>query len=567
MKVPQVRTRSNVGQVALKGVQATGDDFGGQFAQPLAQAGNAINEFALKEFQAANIAAVQEAESGLYQWENDSLYGDNGLYKRKGKDAMGASDELLTGFDKYTQEVMSTLTNDQQRNAFRRSMESRRRDLMNTSSRYQFAELQSYKEQQSQAYIANSQIAAANNYQDPSRVNEEINRQVDSIRATANANGTSPEATKLLIESTISTTHQSVIERALSNKEYGFAKSYFDRNKDNILPDKRDSIKSQITIGDVRATSQSYTDNIFGSGVDEKTALKQAREISNPEVRDQVVQRLKIRYEEQAEEQKAFLSQNFNNAANIIEQTGDPDSVPPEVWANLSITQRNAIDARAEQLRKGEDPSTDWKVWTNLNEMPDEQLANVNLWEYRSQLSNKHYQDFHNEQQKIKEEIEKGQKNPSLSSTLTFKDRTKQVATAAGIIPAGKTPTKWSDDEALRYGQFQTEASSRIEAYEFNKGSKATGEEVQRILDEMVVESVKVKQFWSDKELFTYEVTEDEKGDSYVPYSEIPSNETETAKNLLKSRGLSPTKKRIERLYAAMLLGDKLLADQILEGN
>lgn len=565
MKVPQVRTRSNVGQVALKGVQATGEDFGGQLAQPLAQAGKAINEFALKEFQAANIAAVQEAESGLYQWENDSLYGDNGLYKRKGKDAMGASDELLTGFDKYTQEVMSTLTNDQQRNAFRRSMESRRRDLMNTSSRYQFAELQSYKEQQSQAYIANSQIAAANHYQDPNRVNEEINRQVDSIRATANANGQSPELTKLQIESAVSTTHKTVIERALSNREYGRAKSYFDQNKDRILPDVRDSLSKMITEGNAIQEAQSATDSIMNMGLNEKDSLAYARKNYSGKQRDQVVQRLKVRYSEQ-EQIKIFNDIEASQVAyNQILNGQDIDVVNA---SNLTDEVAKSLGEYKVAIETGTPVVTSPENKSRLDFLYADhpsQFMNTNLLQYRSSLSDSDYNQYVKLQSDMIAKAKEAQKNggksfqPS-SDFYTPKSYTSRVSKDFGIYDPGKPESKQPEYKAY-YAKFADSVDLKLLEAQAVKGDKLTWDEEKKIIDnEAAFWKVNVSKsglVFNQDDIFVGSLTEEElaSGDYFVDVNGMPEEVSVKLTEYLIRNKIPPTE---ENVMEAFRLGKHL---------
>lgn len=565
MKVPQVRTRSNVGQVTLRGARATASDFDAGLSGVAANIGEGLNEYALKEFQASNIAAVQEAESKLYEWENDSLYGDNGLYKRKGRDAMGASDELINGFNAYTQEVMATLTNEQQKNAFKQSVDSRRRDLMNTSSRYQFTELQNYKSQQSEAYIENSQIAAANHYQNPDRVNEEITRQVDSIRATANANGQAPELTKLQVESAVSTTHKTVIERALSNREYGRAKSYFERNKDRILPDVRDSLSKMITEGNAIQEAQSATDSIMNMGLNEKDSLAYARKNYSGKQRDQVVQRLKVRYAEQ-EQTKIFNDIEASQVAyNQILNGQDIDVVNA---SNLTDDVAKSLDEYKVALETGTPVVTSPENKSRLDFLYADhpsQFMNTNLLQYRSSLSDSDYNQYVQLQSDMIAKAKEAQRNggksfqPS-SDFYTPKSYTSRVSKDFGIYDPDKPESKQTEYKAY-YAKFADSVDFKLLEAQAAKGDKLTWDEEKKIIDnEAAFWKVNVSKsglVFNQDDIFVGSLTEEElaSGDYFVDVNGIPEEVSVKLTEYLIRNKIPPTE---ENVMEAFRLGKHL---------
>tara|TARA_R110002096_G_scaffold425519_1_gene634181 strand:- start:3487 stop:3993 length:507 start_codon:yes stop_codon:yes gene_type:complete len=117
--IPKRQTQNITGQVNTVGVEKTGEDFGAGLAN---QAANIVQDIGLKQQASFNLAAVQEAETGLSEWENESLYGENGFYKLKGKNAAEQSDQYLSNFDKFIAEKQSLLTNDIQKKHFNRML-------------------------------------------------------------------------------------------------------------------------------------------------------------------------------------------------------------------------------------------------------------------------------------------------------------------------------------------------------------------------------------------------------------------------------------------------------------
>lgn len=565
--IPQRKTRNLTGQVNTVGVERTGEDYGAGLAS---QAANILQQEAAKQHASMNIAAVQEAETGLSEWENESLYGDNGFYKLKGKNAAEQSDVYLSNFDKFVAEREGQLTNEQQKQVFRKNADNRRRDLQRSVMRHEVSEVEAYKQKQHVASIAVSQLAATNNYADEERVIQEVDRQRDSIYAQGNLQGKSAEDIKLEIGVAESTTFDSVISKMLADENYDGAESYFNKYEEKLLPEVRNRLKASVNEGQTRSKSQVSTDAIMNEALPEDQALKKAREIEDPEVRDQTVQRLKTRYAEIDAAKAQAQKENMQTSADIIESGAGVDGIPPNIWLNLTAQQRSSLETRSRQVKSGVEPVTDWKVFTNLYSMEPSKLAKVNMLDYRSQLSNTHYQSMLSQQESVITAMKNGQRNPDLANTLTFKDRTKNVAVSAGILPAGKSPSKYSEDEAMRYGKFQTHAASRIEEFERIKGKKSTGSEQQQILDEMVLETVKIQNeswFGSDQAKFPYEVLADEKGQSYVLYESVPVSSVNSIKNLLTSNGVPITIDRVQRVYAARLLNDVELVQRILNGE
>lgn len=565
IEIPRRSARNLVGNAPVVGVEKTGADFGGQIAETAA---NIFQQEAVKRQTEFNIAAIQEAETSLSAWENESLYGENGFYKLKGKNAAEQSDVYLSNFDKYVAEQEGLLTNDVQKQRFRVAANNRRDDLERSVMRHEMAEIQNYKQQQHVASIASSQLAAANNYMDEERVGEEIERQRDAIYAQGNLQGKDPKEVALEINVAESTTFESVISKMLADNNYQGAEAYFEKYQDKLMPEVRNRLKASVEEGSVRVKSQQTTDQIMNEALPEDEALKKAREIEDPQVRDQTVQRVKTRYAEIDSAKQQAQTENMQTASDIIETGAGVDAIPPNMWLNLTAGQRSNLETRSRQVKAGIEPVTDWKVFTRLYNLPAGELAKVNMLDYRASLSNTHYQSMLSQQKSVQTALANGQRNPDLANTLTFKDRAKNVAVQAGILPAGKSPSKYSDDEAKRYGTFQTEAASRIEEFERIKGKKSTGSEQQQILDEMVLETVKINVDWArDPERFTFEVLDDERGNAYVKMDKIPTSSVNSIRNLLTSNGVAITKDRVQRMYAARLLNDLELVQRILNGE
>ncbi len=307
IQIPSQQTRANVGRVVLEGTQKTGAEFG---ASALGEAGQAVGSVmmqqAQRQQQQANLAAVQEQSTSLSSFVNDSLYGENGLYTKKGKNALTASDDLMTAFNKYADESAMNLTNDTQKNAFNQQVEKYRGRLESDSMRYQMGQVQAYENEQQQAYVANLQIDAANNFNDEQRVNQLIDDQMDSIRASGVLHGKSEDQISLEQMTASSMTHVGVVDRMISAQDYSGAKDYIEKYKDGIMPDKRDRLNGIIE--SARSASMAKERQRMGDDISDYVAYMNA---GGTDKRQYSESTLKAVY---GEEQGAKVYENITDA-------------------------------------------------------------------------------------------------------------------------------------------------------------------------------------------------------------------------------------------------------------
>lgn len=247
--IPTPRTSTNVGRPALLQADTSAESMGAGVAQAVGQAAVGLaNVFQQKQRQ-VDLAAVQEQSNALDGFTNNALYGDNGLYTKKGKSALGASDELLQSFDTFTSEQLAALTNEDQRKAYQAQVTRARTNLQSDSMRYQLQQSQAYEAEQQAAYLTNSKISAANNYQNEDRVNQDIGAQIDSIKAFGKLHGQSDEDVRLNILQATSVTREAVISRMINESDYAGAEQHLDKYENQIMPDRVDAIRKSINQG------------------------------------------------------------------------------------------------------------------------------------------------------------------------------------------------------------------------------------------------------------------------------------------------------------------------------
>lgn len=281
-----------------------------------------------------------------------------------------------------------------------------------------------------------------------------------------------------------------------------------------------------------------------------------------PGVRDIAKDKLKALHAIE-DQQQAEL---FNQMQLQVERGSSVDSLPVDAVNRMDAKQLKALRTREQELA-GVKIETDWRKWTEVTTMSRSELAAIDdpYTELRPHLDDALYKKaltMINEAKGIGTEGDA----PETSSTLTFNQMIKNSANLVGITPADKTPAKWDEDETMAYARFQNEAAARVEAWERQQGRKATGQEQQKVIDDLLTETIMVDGGWlgGDEERYSFTLDEDELGDAYVPIAEIPEEDATFVRNLLRANGYTADNSVVQRAYAQYKLGNTEAFQQII---
>lgn len=225
--------------------QATPEAFGAGIGRAVGDVANVLVEQAKRDKDAADTAAVMEADRKLADWEISKVYGDDGALRKKGRDTLGLPKQLSDDFDAFTGEVAGSLANDTQRQAFANLSASRRPSLQRTLYAHSAQEMDSFYDQETKGYLDTSRNAAALNYNNPQRVQAEIERGSRAVLANAVQKGLPPEATKAALQQFTSMVHKDVALRMMDADPLA-AKQYVDKNIDSF--EAGDLIQLQRTL-------------------------------------------------------------------------------------------------------------------------------------------------------------------------------------------------------------------------------------------------------------------------------------------------------------------------------
>lgn len=491
--MPRVPTyNSQVKDASLPNVtlsaNAPEEAFGGPAARRITEAArglaNTVFKIADEEKQKADQLAVLDADQKLSAFETFIQYDpQSGAMNKKGKDAFELPDTVKAEWEKKSTEIEKDLKNDSQRMAYKKMVVQRWGSLDQNIQRHVSNEIRQYDDQVTDSYLTNERDAATANYLDQGRINMSIDRQRSEVVKHAMRNGLPEEWMKGKIDEVTSKTHVSVINRMLVNDQDLTAKSYFDEHKPYIAGSDISAVEKVLEEGSLRGESQRQSDKIMATTDTMSEAIESSKKVEDPKLRDAIVDRIKDNYSLRKVADEERRTQLYQGAANIVEQTKDRDKVPPHVWAQLNLSERNAIDARARQLREGVPPVTNWPTYYELKTLASapatrDKFLRENLLVYRPDMADSEFKELINLQTNMRNGDDK-----ELDGYRTKAEIVNSTLNSIGVDPTPKPGKKEADSVSL----FRRQVDEQIVQMQQQTGKKATNADVQGIVDNLVV--------------------------------------------------------------------------------
>lgn len=216
---------------------AAGADVGADsIGRGLQQVGGVLGQIAQQEKQKVDIAAVMQAEADLRQYQNTVLFGDGtgqniGAFGTKGKDAFGLPERILPELDKKRSEIAARL-NGGQRSMFENRTADWTTQTQGDLLRHVARESDAYTKETTKAYIDASAQTAVLYYNDPKRVDSEIQRAQDAY--LVGNPGDPPEATRLALQTIESQTRRNILNRLMTESP-SQAQAYYQQYRDKFI--------------------------------------------------------------------------------------------------------------------------------------------------------------------------------------------------------------------------------------------------------------------------------------------------------------------------------------------
>jgi hypothetical protein len=207
----------------------------------------ALFEVKQREQLQADQTAVTEADRQLGQVENGLLYDpQNGALTKQGKDAIRISGPTLTQYDQQTARVAGSLVTPRAKRVFQEAAGKRRLDIERELAGHEVQQREVYADNEAKSYVLQSVDSAANHWNDPIRVSEELNRQRAVIEQQASRKGWSSAQKDVALRAAQSDLHTGVVGRMIGMQQIGKASEYLAVNAPNMDDTAVESLQRRI---------------------------------------------------------------------------------------------------------------------------------------------------------------------------------------------------------------------------------------------------------------------------------------------------------------------------------
>lgn len=198
-----------------------------------------------KSVEDADNAALIEAESQLSNWKLGTMFGEGGVYSRKGESALDITNQTLPQFDKEAERIGATLTSPRQQARWKALVASQRSGLNGELNRYEFGERQAYYDNVDEASLKSATAGATAYYQDPQQVAYYQNKGARIVLANGQRKGLPQEAIEQNIQAFNSGMAVSVIDRMAADDPLK-AQQYYATASSYMTPDDRAKVSKTL---------------------------------------------------------------------------------------------------------------------------------------------------------------------------------------------------------------------------------------------------------------------------------------------------------------------------------
>lgn len=475
--LPQVRVPADAPLSAFGGGESLD-----RLGRAVVGAADTVRRIALDEKQKADDALSQKAYTEFVNRKNQRAWNpDDGALTRRGEQAIGLIDEYMPLLDQDAADIeKNMLKNESQRQFFRRMVEQEKRSFHAQLMKHSLAETEKFADETALATVESLYNDTVLNFHEPGRVEENLTKMRGAI--LSRADGKPKEWVDAKVAEAVSKTHAGVINRLLSTNQDLAAKSYFENHKEEITnADIRKNIEKVIEEGSLRGESQRRSDAIVSKAQTMTEALEEARKVKDPELRDEVVSRVKDYFSLKKLADNERTEDLHRRAADVIDRTGSIDNIPPEEWSQFSLSERSALKSYAEKIRDGTlstDANTYYELVT-LSSAPEtrSKFMRMNLADPKiiSKLSRSDWKKIVDIQAGLRKGDEKTSRR--LDGIRSDMEIVKSSLRAAGIDP--------KDEEA---NLFYRQVDQQVLQLQERTGKKVTNEDIQRIVDNLLVQ-------------------------------------------------------------------------------
>lgn len=317
-------------------------------------------------------AAFFDAQVQVNDWEAANLHDpEKGAKSKRGKDAFELTKTLPESFDQFRDKVVTGLSNNNQRRAVGKLFESRRAQIIGWTGDYVGRERESYEDGVFKAGLTSSIGRVA---LDPALIDQELRNQTVAVVSRMKRQGRDQAEIDVAIGGLGTAMHTAVLDTYLGEEQYSDARAYFSKVSEQLTPDARAKYKKAVDEAGLRQQSQQQADVIIAQAGGRSEAMRLAKAIEDPEVRDATEQRVSRYWSEREQSQNERESKAYSEALSLVENdmAKARAEIPVATWNAMSGEQQARVNDRLRQKATGADVVTDSKVYYELDQLAAE---------------------------------------------------------------------------------------------------------------------------------------------------------------------------------------------------
>lgn len=365
---------------------------------------------------------------------------------------------------------------------------------------------------------------------------------------------------KELMRTSLTALHTDVIRNFVAKEQDGMAAAYLKANKGEIASDKLDEMTKLIGENNTATTSLNISRQLTGTLSEQLAAVDKmyADGKINQKVYDSTVARVEHNWNRSQTQKAEWEKGLIGNAQAWLDANKDKtaEDLPAQMKLNL---QNSGHWATIKGYAKNGRFENDAKTWGEIISMPQSTLGEMTPSQFYTKYRGK-LDDSHLEQGMALLSNARGDtKNPNTIQIVTTNELVSRAAKEAKIIPfKGQA----NEDQQKNLGLFESAVQREVDAIAATmpKGHKPSNTEVQKAIDKVLLDKVKIDEFGRDPEKPMLFVRNDPKAmqNAYVTVNgrdiylaKIPTMDQEKYTQKLRSAGIPVTQRKLAEMWAA----------------
>lgn len=323
---------------------------------------------------------------------------------------------------------------------------------------------------------------------------------------------------------------------------------------------------------------QSQAKSLTRSAPTQAEADSMVRQIDDPKLRDEVQKRVDYEFSKQRERQRGAEDNAFQSASAIIDNHlgADPRSViPVPMWSALTLEQKAALKRYSEAGAGKDGPagvSAD-RVWLDFASLQPTDVAKLT----RSELETQYLQHLGKRERGRAitawihaRSAPDPEKNPDLRSAFNINEQITQSLYNSRLLGNDEKKTSLTNDEIRLKARVSRRVEDLRSSFAESEGRRLTSKEETAIVDQAVLEeafntpgkkTIDVK----ERGVTIAQIVKEKDGTTRVPYGRIPDSERASTEAAIRKAGGNITRERVERAYAAGVMGDVRSVRRIIQ--